>query len=183
LNLAATHFPYGVRGENLDGIAREPLWRYGMDFNHGTGHGVGYLLNVHEGPQRISYKTSETAPKGAVFEAGMVTSDEPGLYVEGKFGIRHENLLLCVEDAVCQQDTEDGKSQTSNKKDLHEGFLRFETLTFVPFDRDAIDTSYMSDREIELLNTYHQQVYEKISPYLEGEEREWLYEVTRPLPK
>jgi Xaa-Pro aminopeptidase len=163
LNLAATHFPYGVRGENLDGIAREPLWRYGMDFNHGTGHGVGYLLNVHEGPQRISYKTSETAPKGAVFEAGMVTSDEPGLYVEGKFGIRHENLLLCVEDA--------------------EGFLRFETLTFVPFDRDAIDTAYMSDRELDLLNTYHQQVYEKISPYLEGEECEWLYEVTRPLHK
>lgn len=163
LNLAATHFPYGVRGENLDGIAREPLWRYGMDFNHGTGHGVGYLLNVHEGPQRISYKTSETAPKGAVFEAGMVTSDEPGLYVEGKFGIRHENLLLCVED--------------------NGGFLRFETLTFVPFDRDAIDTSYMSDRELGLLNVYHQQVYEKISPYMEGEERQWLYEVTRPLGK
>ena len=162
LNLAAAKFLYGTRGENLDYVAREPLWRYGMDFNHGTGHGVGYFLNVHEGPNRIHFKITDDRPHSAIFEEGMITSDEPGLYIEGKFGIRHENLLLC----------------RKGEKNEYGQFMYFENLTWVPFDREAIDTSLMSDREIKLLNDYHEQVYEKISPFLNDEESVWLRDVT-----
>ncbi len=162
LNLAAAKFLYGTRGENLDYVAREPLWRYGMDFNHGTGHGVGYFLNVHEGPNRIHFKITDDRPRSAIFEEGMITSDEPGLYIEGKFGIRHENLLLC----------------RNGEKNEYGQFMYFENLTWVPFDREAIDTSLMSNREIKLLNAYHEQVYKKISPFLNDEESVWLRDVT-----
>lgn len=162
LNLAAAKFLYGTRGENLDYVAREPLWRYGLDFNHGTGHGVGFALNVHEGPNRIHFRITEDRPCSAIFEEGMITSDEPGLYIEGEFGIRHENLLLC----------------RKGEKNEYGQFMYFENLTWVPFDKDAIDTSLMSNKEIELLNSYHEQVYEKISPYLDDEERNWLREAT-----
>lgn len=167
LNLAAAKFLYGVRGENLDYIAREPLWRYGMDFNHGTGHGVGYLLNVHEGPNRIHFRISKDRPETAIFEEGMITSNEPGLYVAGKFGIRHENLLLCKK----AEKTEYGQ------------FMQFENLTWAPFDTEAIIPSLLSDREVERLNVYQETVYEKIAPFLDEEERNWLWKATRPISK
>lgn len=158
LNLLGAEFPEGVFGHTLDYTAREPLWQYGLDFNHGTGHGVGFLLNVHEGPQRISRRALDDEP----LREGMITSDEPGLYVDGKFGIRHESLLLCV------------KSQ-------HEGFLRFEPLTFVPFDRDGIDKKYLTERQIELFNAYQKAVFDKLSPLISEDEKKWLGEVTEPI--
>ena len=158
LNMLDAEFPDGVFGHTLDYTAREPLWKYGLDFNHGTGHGVGFLLNVHEGPQRISRRALDDAP----LCEGMITSDEPGLYVDGKFGIRHESLLLCV------------KSQ-------HEGFLRFEPLTFVPFDRDGIDAQYLTERQIWLFNKYQKAVFDKLSPLLSEDEKKWLGEATEPI--
>ncbi len=164
LNLAAARFPEGVCGQNLDILARMPLWKQGLDFNHGTGHGVGYLLSVHEGPQRIHWRLrpgQEVIP----FEEGMIVSDEPGLYIEGKFGIRHENLLLCRRDEA----NEYGQ------------FLRFEPLTMVPFDREAIDVAMLTQPERDELNAYHARVYETLRPYFTGDEAQWLAEVTAPL--
>ena len=166
LNLGATKFPHEIAGGNLDAIAREPLWRYGMDYNHGTGHGVGYLLNVHESPNCFRWQLTNPNTH-TVFEPGMITSNEPGLYLTGKFGIRHENLVVCQK----AEETEFGT------------FLHFENLTMVPFDLDAVDTSYMTEREVELLNVYHEKVYETISPYLNDEERNWLSYATRPVVK
>ena len=116
------------------------------------------MLNVHEGPQRISRRALDDAP----LCEGMITSDEPGLYVDGKFGVRHESLLLCV------------KSQ-------HEGFLRFEPLTLVPFDRDGIDAQYLTERQIWLFNKYQKLVFDKLSPLLSEDEKKWLGEVTEPI--
>ncbi|MBP3477310.1 MAG: aminopeptidase P family protein [Lachnospiraceae bacterium] len=163
LNLAAARFPYGACGQNLDILAREPLWENGLDFNHGTGHGVGYLLNVHEGPQNFRWRMKD-APY-VPLEEGMVISNEPGFYLAGKFGIRHENLMLC----------------RKGEKNEYGQFMYLEPLTMVPFDRDAIDPSFMTDREIALLNDYHKKVYETISPYLEGVELEWLKAATAEL--
>ena len=165
LRLAAVKFLHGTRGVNLDFVAREPLWEYGLDYNHGTGHGVGFFLNVHEGPNAFRIKLMKRDEENAVFEAGMVTSDEPGIYITDKFGVRLENLILCKE----SETTEYGK------------FLCFETLTMVPFDLDAVDTRYMNERDIRLLNEYHAKVYETISPYLPEEEKRWLKEATRPV--
>jgi len=164
LGLAAAYFKYGCTGQNLDVLARAPLWEAGLDFNHGTGHGVGYLLSVHEGPNAIRIKERDGAPRTAL-EEGMVTSDEPGVYLEGQYGIRLENLILC---------------KKADKTDFGQ-FMEFETLTLVPFDRDAILPECMSAREIGLLNDYHARVREVISPYLKEEEREWLAEVTKPV--
>lgn len=161
LNLAAASFKSGCTGANLDYLARNPLWELGLDYNHGTGHGVGYLLNVHEGPNAIRMKNTG-GTVGVAFEEGMITSDEPGLYLENQYGIRLENLILCVN----AKKTESGQ------------FLKFETLTMVPFDKDAILAECMSDREKTLLNNYHKRVYETISPYLEEDERVWLREAT-----
>lgn len=158
LNLLDACFPEGVCGHTLDYTAREPLWKHGLDFNHGTGHGVGFLLNVHEGPQRISRRAVDDAP----FYAGMITSDEPGFYADGKFGVRHESLLLCVKSEI-------------------EGFLRFEPLTFVPFDRDGVDKKYLTARQIELFNAYQRACFEKLSPFLDEGEKKWLGEVTEPI--
>lgn len=167
LNLANARFLYGIRGAQLDVLAREPLWREGLDFNHGTGHGVGYLLNVHEGPNAFRYRIPDGKIESAVLEEGMITSDEPGFYLPGSFGIRHESLLLCRK----AEQNEYGQ------------FMRFDNLTMVPFDWEAIDLTYMSDRDISYLNAYHRQVYESISPYLNPEERQWLYEVTAPIAR
>lgn len=161
LNLAAAKFKYGCTGAGLDYLARNPLWELGLDYNHGTGHGVGYLMSVHEGPQRISVYGDNDIN----FEAGMITSDEPGLYLEVQYGIRTENLILCV----------------NREKNSYGQFMGFETLTMVPFDRDAIDVSMMSDREIELLDSYHKKVFENIAPFLEENERQWLAQVTAPI--
>lgn len=162
LRLQAVRFLYGCRGLSLDYVAREPFWSRGLNFDHGTGHGVGYLLNVHERPNGIRYKMVPERHDNGILEEGMITSDEPGLYIEGKHGIRTENLILCVKD----------------EKNEYGQFMKFEFLTFVPIDVDAVDKSLMTERDVELFNTYHAQVYEKISPYLEGDEKEWLKKVT-----
>lgn len=163
LRLADAKFLYGCRGWNLDYGARSVLWKYGLDFNHGTGHGVGYLSNVHERPNSFRWKIAGKMEDSAVLEEGMVTSDEPGLYIEGKHGIRTENLLLCRKAAR----NEFGQ------------FMAFETLTFVPIDLDTIDVSMMEPSDIRLLNQYHRQVFEKLSPYFSGDELVWLKEATR----
>lgn len=165
LNLAGAKFLYGCSGLNLDYLARGPLWELGRDFNHGTGHGVGYYLNVHEGPNGFRWKIVPERSDSAVLEEGMITSDEPGYYVAGAYGIRHENLILC---------------KKAEKTDFGQ-FMCFETLTMVPFDLDGIVPEQMTVREREMLNAYHAQVYEKISPYLGEEERVWLKEATRKI--
>lgn len=158
LNLCDAHFLHGCSGVSLDYIARKPLWDMGYDYNHGTGHGVGYLLNVHEAPNAFRFRLLPCPDENAVLEEGMVTSDEPGVYIEGKFGIRLENLILCVK----------------REKTQYGQFMGFEPLTFVPFDKELIDISLMDAKERNLLDTYHKKVYENLSPYLEKEEREWL---------
>ena len=165
LNLAAAKFLYGCCGQNLDYLARGPLWEMGLDFKHGTGHGVGYLLNVHEGPNSFHWKITPTRNAGAVLEEGMITSDEPGYYVEGAYGIRHENMIVC---------------KKAEKNEFGQ-FMCFEHLTMAPFDLDAVVPEQMSERERHLLNAYHADVYEKISPYLEADEKEWLKEATRAI--
>lgn len=165
LNLAAATFIHGVRGYNLDYLAREPLWELGLDYNHGTGHGVGYYLNVHEEPNSFRWKCVPERFHSAVFEEGMITSNEPGFYLEGKYGIRIENLIVCVKD----------------KETAFGEFLKFENLTMVPIDLDAIDFDSLRQVDKDRLNVYHNQVYERISPYLDEEERQWLKQATREI--
>lgn len=160
IRLAMARFPKGVTGENLDVLARMPLWQQGLDYNHGTGHGVGCVLSVHESPPSFRWRIVENTPHPAL-ETGMVISDEPGYYEAGQYGIRHESLLLV------QPDGDD--------------FLRFEVLTLAPFDRDALDVSLLSDEERRWLNDYHRRVREALSPHLSEEERRWLNDVTQPL--
>lgn len=162
LNLANARFLYGCTGYNLDILCREPLWQADADYKHGTGHGVGYLLNVHEGPNAFRWKLPE-GDRPAVLEEGMVTTDEPGIYIEGKFGIRTENELVCVK----------GEANEYGQ------FMKFEILTLVPIDLDAILPEEMTSTERGYLNTYHRRVYETLAPYMNEEEREWLKEYTR----
>lgn len=165
LNLANAKFLYGCTGHNLDILARGPLWKLGLDYQCGTGHGVGYLLSVHEGPNGFRWKRVPERNDFAVLEAGMVTTDEPGVYIEGSHGIRTENELICVPD----------------EKNNYGQFMRFEMLTWAPIDLDGIDLRWLNPEDICQLNTYHQMVYEKISPYLEEEEKIWLRHYTRPV--
>jgi Xaa-Pro aminopeptidase len=158
LRLLYARFPYGANGIALDTYARAPFWDKRQNFNHGTGHGVGYILNVHEGPQSIRWRNANV-----VFEPGMITSDEPGIYIENAYGIRIESIVECVEDET----NEFGR------------FLRFDPLTYAPIDLQAIDPSLMEKSDIEKLNDYHKKVWEKVSPYLEGDELEWLRKATR----
>lgn len=161
LRLGAAKFLEGVCGQNLDVLARQPLWEEGLDYNHGTGHGVGYLLSVHEGPQNFRWRMNDGV-HCVPLEEGMVLSNEPGLYLTGQFGIRHENLVLV---------------RKGEKTDYGQ-FMYLEPLTMVPFDKDAIEVSLMSPREIALLNDYHTKVYEALSPYFTGEALAWLGEAT-----
>lgn len=163
LNLAAANFLAGSRGTTLDILARQPMWEMNLDYKCGTGHGVGYLLSVHEGPQRLAWRQAEDAPLNPVLEAGMIITDEPGVYLEGEYGIRIENELLIVQ----------------GEKNEYGQFLHFEPVTMVPIDLDGIDTQYMSQREIQALNDYHKKVYQVIAPYLTEEEALWLKEYTR----
>lgn len=165
LNLANAKFLYGCTGLNLDILARGPLWNLGIDYRCGTGHGVGYLLNVHEAPNGFRWKHVPERNDQAILEAGMVTTDEPGVYIEGSHGIRIENELICKK----AEENEYGQ------------FMNFEMLTYVPIDLDGIDKRYLSSIDIEQLNRYHQMVYEKVSPYLNSEEREWLQSYTREI--
>lgn len=148
-------------GENLDALARGPLWREGLDYDHGTGHGVGCVLSVHEAPPSFRWRIAEGLAHPAL-ETGMVISDEPGYYAAGRFGIRHENLLL-VQPAEAA------------------GFLRFETLTLAPFDRGALDPALLTASERDWLNGYHRRVYAQIAPLVPTEVRQWLREVTAAL--
>ncbi|MBO5503055.1 MAG: aminopeptidase P family protein, partial [Lachnospiraceae bacterium] len=162
LSLQNAVFLHGCTGRNLDILAREPLWRVGIDYKCGTGHGIGNFLNVHEGPQNIRWKH---AADEAMMEAGMIVSDEPGVYRENEFGIRIETILLTVE----RETTPDGT------------FLAFEPLTFVPLDRELLDPQYLTQEAREQLNRYHAEVYSKLSPMLDEEERAWLEQQTMPL--
>lgn len=165
LNLGGARFLHGCRGYNLDYLAREPLWQIGMDYNHGTGHGVGYLLNVHESPNGFRWRMLPNRNEGCIMEEGMVTSNEPGVYLEGRFGVRHENLIVCMK----------------GEKNEYGQFMYFDTLTMVPFDLDGVDPSIMTEREKQLLNDYHRTIYETIGPKLDEDEREWLKEATRAI--
>ena len=164
LQLGAAKFLYGCTGENLDMLARTPLWENGLDYNHGTGHGVGFVLGVHEGPERVHWDVNRQK-RHCVIEEGMIFSNEPGIYLAGKFGVRIENLVVVRE----AERTEFGR------------FLKLEPLTLVPYDRDAIDLTMLSSRDVELLNDYHAKVCAAISPYLQGDELNWLKEVTAPV--
>ncbi|NTV79635.1 MAG: M24 family metallopeptidase, partial [Clostridiales bacterium] len=164
LQLMNAKFLKGCTGRNLDILARQPLWNLGLDYKCGTGHGIGYMLNVHEGPHTISWRYRKEIEEYPL-EAGMLVSDEPGVYLEGEYGIRIENILLCVE------------TQRSNE----DCFLGFEPLTFVPIDLNGVLSKKMSDSNKNELNKYHNQVFLKISPYLEPSEKLWLKEVTKAL--
>lgn len=163
LRLAAARFLYGCSGANLDYAAREPFWRENLNFNHGTGHGVGYLGNIHEPPIGFRWKCSKSDMHP--LEENMVITDEPGIYIEGSYGIRLENELLV----------------RAGEKNEYGQFMYFETLTFVPIDLDAINPEKLEEREKELLNAYHAEVYRNIAPYLSEEERSWLKEYTRSI--
>lgn len=163
LGLARGKFLYGCTGQNLDILARQYLWNNELDYNHGTGHGVGYLLSIHEDPCGFRWRS---VPNGnPPLEAGMILTDEPGIYIEGSHGIRIENELL-----ICKG-TENEYGQ----------FMHFEPITFVPIDLDAINPDLLTLAEKEQLNEYHKQVYERISPYLTAEEAEWLKTYTRAI--
>lgn len=161
LNLSEAVFPRGCRGYHLDVLARSPLWQQGLDYGHGTGHGIGYLLCVHEPPVGFHWRSTGRFDT-EVLQPGMVLSDEPGVYIPGSHGIRIENQLLCREGE-------------------QEGFLCFETLTLVPIDRDAVDLNWLDRRGLEQLNAYHRRVWETLSPHLEGEVLAWLEQATQPL--
>ncbi|MBQ4068060.1 MAG: aminopeptidase P family protein [Lachnospiraceae bacterium] len=165
LSLANATFLYGCKGINLDILAREPLWNVLMDYKCGTGHGVGYMLNVHEAPNGFRWRSIAERNDGCVLEPGMITTDEPGVYIEGQYGIRIENELLCVEKCTNEYGT----------------FLGFEQLTMAPIDLEAIDTKYLENSDINNLNIYHQMVYNTIAPFLEEDVKKWLKEYTRAL--
>ena len=167
LNLAVAVFPSGVAGANIDILARGPLWKLMRDYNHGTGHGIGFFLNVHEGPQNINWKIGKRHGNEVPLQCGMVVSDEPGFYLEGKFGIRTENDVVVVK--KCENE--------------FNNFLGFEILTLAPIDLAPIIWEDMTEEEIKTLNEYHRTVYEKLSPYLDSETAEWLSEHTKPYCK
>lgn len=164
LRLADAKFLYGCTGRNVDIMARLPLWECYIDYKCGTGHGIGYILNVHEGPQSIRWKYVADFGE-TLLEKGMIVSDEPGVYIEGSHGIRTENVLEVV------NEVKNGDGQ----------FMGFRHLTYVPIDLDAIDTAYMEASDIKKLNDYHALVYEKLAPCFEGEELEQLKAATRAI--
>ena len=156
MGLSRTRFPRGTPGPMLDAIARAPLWQHGLDYGHGTGHGVGYFLNVHEGPQSISRVVPDAH---MAMEPGMITSIEPGLYRPGQWGVRIENLVLAVPAAL---DAGFGE------------FLEFETLTLCPIDLRCIDLALLRADEVDWLNGYHATVRERLAPLVDGAARDWL---------
>lgn len=162
LKLSNARWLHGCSGRNLDILARQPVWNLGLDYKCGTGHGVGYILNVHEGPQSMRWRFSESADE-AVFEEGMDITNEPGIYIEGSHGIRIENVMVARNDV----------------KNEYGQFMHFDTFTWVPLDMEGIDEKYLTEEARAYLYAYQRQVFEKISPYLDEEEREWLRKETR----
>ena len=165
INLASAKFLHGCTGIGLDILARGPMWDMGIDYRCGTGHGVGYLLSVHEGPNAFRWYKSATRNEDTVLEAGMVTSDEPGVYIEGSHGIRIENEIICKK----LEENEYGQ------------FMGFEPLTCAPIDLDAVIPEQMTAKQRTYLNDYHAFVYEKLAPLMEEDERAWLKEATRAI--
>ena len=160
ISLTLAKFPMGTRGYHLDILARKDLWQHGLNYGHGTGHGVGYFLNVHEGPMSIRQEFNDQA-----IEAGMVISNEPALYRLDKYGLRTENMIVCIKD----ESTKFGN------------FLQFDTLTLCPIDTKAIDKSLMNVEEISWLNSYHQRVFDELEPLVNGELKEYLKELTNAI--
>ena len=165
IRLSDAHFLFGCSGINLDILARGPLWDQDVDYQCGTGHGVGHLLNVHESPNGFRWRVLPHRNEMCVLDEGMITSNEPGVYCEGKFGIRHENEMVVV------------KGNVNN----YGQFMHFEPITFVPFDLDGLDVSLLTNEEKTWLNNYHKEVLEKISPYLTSDEAEWLKSACRSI--
>ena len=165
IRLSKAKFLYGCRGYNLDILARGPLWEEGIDYKCGTGHGIGFVLNVHEGPNGFRWKVREDIDDRCILEEGMVTTNEPGVYVENSHGIRIENEIVV----------------RKAEKNEYGQFMDFEVITFAPIDLDAIDESLILKDEKVYLNNYHKQVYDKISPYLNEEEKQWLKTYTREI--
>jgi Xaa-Pro aminopeptidase len=163
IDLAMLKFPHGTRGVQIDMMARRALWDNGLNYGHGTGHGVGFCLSVHEGPMGIA--PGVTATSKTVLEPGILISDEPGIYREGEYGIRTENLLLCYEDEI----TDFGR------------FLRFHTVSLCYIDRSLIDEALLDRKEKEWLNAYHDEVYDRLAPFLSAEEKAWLKDKTSSL--
>ena len=164
-NLSEFKFIRGISGSQIDAIARQDIWAQGVDYRHGTGHGVGQTLSVHENPANIRYMHTGNGSENVEIKPGMIFSDEPGVYFEGKFGIRCENLVLC---------------KTMYENEFGE-FLRLETLTLVPFDTRLIDKNYLDEKTIKALNSYHQRVYETLLPYLNNEEAAYLRKMTKAI--
>ena len=165
IRLSKAKFLYGCRGYNLDILARGPLWEEGVDYKCGTGHGIGFVLNVHEGPNGFRWKVREEIDASCILEEGMVTTNEPGVYVENSHGIRIENEIVV----------------RKSEKNEYGQFMDFEVITFAPIDLDAIDESLILKDEKVYLNNYHKQVYDKISLYLNEEEKQWLKTYTREI--
>lgn len=163
--LSKQKFLQGCGGLNLDILARQYIWNQGLDYRCGTGHGVGYLLNIHEGPHSIRWRHTMTGNELVPFEVGMVVTNEPGIYEEGKYGIRIENELV-VREAVCNE---------------YGTFLEFETITYAPIDVEGVDVELLTKEERDFLNEYHKMVYDKLQAHLTKEEREWLYTITRAI--
>ena len=163
--LAKARFLYGCRGMNLDILARGPLWDLDLDYKCGTGHGVGHVLNVHESPNGFRWRVVPERNDSCVLEEGMIQSDEPGVYLEGRYGIRHENETVV----------------RKGEKNEYGQFMYLETITFVPFDLDGIDGSLLTQYERQWLNDYHAEVYAKLVPYMNREEADWLKQATRPI--
>ncbi len=162
LELTHARWIYGCTGRNLDILARKPLWDIEIDYQCGTGHGIGYILNVHEGPQNVRWRFAP-GTKEAVIEEGMVISNEPGVYVAGSHGIRIENIVVAKNDS----------------KNDYGQFMHFETLTYAPIDLEAIQVSLLTPKQRDYLNEYHKAVYEKVSPFLNEEEKKWLLNATK----
>ncbi|MBC5997375.1 aminopeptidase P family protein [Romboutsia ilealis] len=165
IKLSMAKFMYGCRGYNLDILARGPLWEMGLDYRTGTGHGIGFVLNVHEAPNGFRWKIVPERNDSCILEAGMVTTNEPGIYIDGSHGIRIENELITIKGEA----TEYGQ------------FMEFEAVTLAPIDLDGINPELMERKEIEYLNNYHKKVYEEISPFLNEDEKEWLKKYTRAI--
>ncbi len=163
IDLAMASFPVGTQGIQLDTIARKPLWDIGLNYGHGTGHGVGTFLNVHEGPQGISYYRG----LGVALQPGMVCSNEPGYYKAGAYGMRVENLIVVTKD--------------EEKSNDEWQFLKFYDLTLCPIDVTLVEKSMLTPQEVAYLNAYHQKVYDTLAPFLKKEEKNWLREKTRPV--
>jgi Xaa-Pro aminopeptidase len=165
LQLTHAKFLKGCTGFNLDILARQPLWEEGIDYRCGTGHGIGYFLNVHESPNGFRWKHNPGVNDLCVLEPGMVTSNEPGVYIDGEYGIRIENEIVCVKDYENEYGT----------------FLKFDTLTYVPIDLELVDKTYLNSTDIERLNSYHQKVYDVLSPYMSEKECQKLRKYTRAI--